>query len=121
MVSAWGCAQPLVRGQIATAAKSSEITVVAKLPQLLSLEGCTVTVGALNCQRRIAQQVIDQKGDCVLALKATRPACMTMWAVSRRSGEPGRHRQAHGGWRSRPHRDPDCHGLHRHRWAAGVA
>ena len=69
MVSAWGCEQQLVLGQIATAAKSNEITAVPKLLKLLSLEGCTVTVDALNCQRTIAQQVIDQKGDYVLALK----------------------------------------------------
>ena len=28
-----------------------------------------MTVDALNCQREIAQQVIDQRGDYVLALK----------------------------------------------------
>jgi predicted transposase YbfD/YdcC len=42
---------------------------VPKLLKLLNLEGCTVTVDALNCQRAIAQQVIDQKGDYALALK----------------------------------------------------
>jgi len=69
MVSAWGCEQQLVLGQVATEAKSNEITAVPKLLKLLSLEGCTVTVDALNCQRAIAQQVIDQKGDYVMALK----------------------------------------------------
>ena len=69
MVSAWGCEQQLVLGQIATDAKSNEITAVPKLLKLLNLEGCTVTVDALNCQRAIAQQVIDQKGDYALALK----------------------------------------------------
>src|SRR5271156_722079 len=69
MVSAWGCEQQLVLAQIATEDKSNEITAVPKLLKLLSLEGCTVTVDALNCQRAIAQQVIDQKGDYVMALK----------------------------------------------------
>jgi len=69
MVSAWGCEQQLVLGQIATEEKSNEITAVPKLLKLLSLEGCTVTVDALNCQRAIAEQVIDQKGDYVMALK----------------------------------------------------
>lgn len=69
MVSAWGCEQQLVLAQIATEEKSNEITAVPKLLKLLSLEGCTVTVDALNCQRTIAQQVIDQKGDYVMALK----------------------------------------------------
>jgi predicted transposase YbfD/YdcC len=36
---------------------------------MLRLEGCIVTADALNCQREIAGQVIDQKGDYVLALK----------------------------------------------------
>ena len=42
MVSAWACQQQLVLGQIATDAKSNEITAVPKLLKLLSLEGCTV-------------------------------------------------------------------------------
>lgn len=69
MVSAWGCEQRLVLGQIATEARSNEITAVPRLLKLLSLEGCIVTVDALNCQREIAQQVIDQKADYVMALK----------------------------------------------------
>lgn len=69
MVSAWGCEQQLVLAQIATEVKSNEITAVPKLLKLLNLEGCTVTVDALNCQRAIAQQVIDQRGDYALALK----------------------------------------------------
>jgi predicted transposase YbfD/YdcC len=69
MVSAWGCEQRLVLGQIATDAKSNEITAVPWLLKMLSLEGSIVTVDALNCQRETAQQVIDQKGDYVMALK----------------------------------------------------
>jgi predicted transposase YbfD/YdcC len=69
MVSAWGCEQQLVLGQIATDAKSNEITAVPKLLKILSLEGSIVTVDALNCQREIAQQVINQKGGYVMALK----------------------------------------------------
>jgi predicted transposase YbfD/YdcC len=70
MVSAWACEQQRVLGQIATEAKSNEITAVPKLLRLLSLEGCTVTVDALNCQRAIAQQIVDQQSDYVMALKA---------------------------------------------------
>ena len=36
---------------------------------LLSLKGTIVTVDALNCQRAIAQQIIDQGGDYAFALK----------------------------------------------------
>ena len=69
MVSAWGCEQRLVLAQIATDAKSNEITAVPKLLEMLSLKGTIVTADALNCQRDIAQQIVDQGGDYALALK----------------------------------------------------
>jgi predicted transposase YbfD/YdcC len=69
MVSAWGCEQRMVLAQIATDAKSNEITAVPKLLAMLSLKGTIVTTDALNCQRAIAQQVVEQGGDYALALK----------------------------------------------------
>ena len=69
MVSAWGCEQRLVLAQIATDAKSNEITAVPKLLEMLSLKDTIVTTDALNCQRAIAQQIVDQGGHYVLALK----------------------------------------------------
>ncbi len=69
MVSAWGCEQRLVLAQIATDVKSNEITAVPKLLAMLSLQGTIVTTDALNCQRAIAAQIVDQGGDYVLALK----------------------------------------------------
>jgi predicted transposase YbfD/YdcC len=70
MVSAWGCRQRLVLAQIATDAKSNEITAVPKLLKLLTLQGAIVTADALNCQRAIAGQIVEQQGDYALALKA---------------------------------------------------
>jgi predicted transposase YbfD/YdcC len=69
MVSAWGCEQRLVLAQIATDDKSNEITAVPKLLALLTLQGTIVTTDALNCQRAIAQQIVERKGDYALALK----------------------------------------------------
>jgi predicted transposase YbfD/YdcC len=69
MVSAWGCEQRMVLAQIATDAKSNEITAVPTLLKMLSLKGAIVTADALNCQRAIAQQIVDQGGDYALALK----------------------------------------------------
>lgn len=69
MVSAWGCEQGLVLAQIAVDEKSNEITAVPKLLEMLSLEGAIVTVDALNCQRDIAERIVDGGGDYVLALK----------------------------------------------------
>jgi len=69
MVSAWGCEQRLVLAQVATDAKSNEITAVPALLRLLSLRGTTVTADALHCQRATARQIVDQGGDYDLALK----------------------------------------------------
>ncbi len=69
MVSAWGCEQRLVLAQIATDAKSNEITAVPKLLGMLSLKGTIVTADALNCQREITHKIVDQGGDYALALK----------------------------------------------------
>jgi predicted transposase YbfD/YdcC len=69
LVSAWAAEQRLVLGQLAVDGKSNEITAVPKLLRLLSLEGAIVTADALHCQRAIAEQVVAQGGDYVLALK----------------------------------------------------
>jgi predicted transposase YbfD/YdcC len=55
--------------QVATDEKSNEVTAVRKLLALLSLQNTVVTVEALNCQRAIAQQIVDQGGDFALALE----------------------------------------------------
>jgi predicted transposase YbfD/YdcC len=69
MVSAWGCEQRMVLAQIATDAKSNEITAVPHLLEMLSLQGTIVTTDAMNCQRVIAEKIIAKGGDYALALK----------------------------------------------------
>lgn len=69
LISAWAADQRLVLGQLAVDGKSNEITAVPKLLEMLSLKGTIVTADAMNCQRDIAEQVVDQGGDYVLALK----------------------------------------------------
>lgn len=61
-------------GQIATDAKSNKITAVPKLLRLLTLKGAIVTTDALNCQRAIAAQIVEQEGDYALALKENQPS-----------------------------------------------
>ena len=78
MVSAWGCEQRLVLAQVATDAKSNEITAVPKLLAMLSLKGAIVTADAINCQRATAAQIVGQGGDYALALKATKACCTMM-------------------------------------------
>ena len=60
----------MVLGQLAVEDKSNEITAVPKLLELLALEGTVVIADAMHRQRQVAQQVIDQSADCVLAPKA---------------------------------------------------
>jgi len=69
LVSAWAAESGLVIGQVATDAKSNEITAIPALLKLLSLEGATITIDAMGCQTAIAQQIVDQGADYVLALK----------------------------------------------------
>jgi predicted transposase YbfD/YdcC len=103
MVSAWGCEQRLVLAQIATDAKSNEITAVPKLLEMLTLKGAIVTADALNCLRTIAAQIVEQGGDYALALKGNQgtlhedvilllddPACKAATAVPVVEADHGR-------------------------------
>jgi predicted transposase YbfD/YdcC len=69
MVSAWATQNHLVLGQLKTEEKSNEITAIPELLRLLDVSGCLVTIDAMGCQRTIAQQIVTQGGDYVLALK----------------------------------------------------
>lgn len=69
MVSAWASASGITLAQVATEAKSNEITAIPALLNLLALDGCVVTLDAMGCQTAIAEQIIAQGGDYVLALK----------------------------------------------------
>ncbi len=69
LVSAWETEARLVLGQVAVEEKSNEITAIPELLELLQLEGCIVTIDAMGTQRAIAAQIIEQKGDYVLALE----------------------------------------------------
>ena len=69
LVSAWAATSGVVVGQVATDAKSNEITAIPVLLRLLALEGAVVTIDAMGCQTAIAAQIVEQRADYVLALK----------------------------------------------------
>jgi len=70
MLSAWCSEQGgLVVGQIKTDQKSNEITAIPELLHLLAMKGCIVTIDAMGCQTQIADQILAQGGDYLLALK----------------------------------------------------
>ena len=69
VVSAWAESNGLVLGQLKVADKSNEITAVPELLRVLELSGCIVTLDAMGCQKKIAQEIIEADADYVLALK----------------------------------------------------
>jgi predicted transposase YbfD/YdcC len=69
MVSAWATENSLVLGQTKVDEKSNEITAIPELLSLLDLSGCIVTIDAMGCQKKIAQQIVSQDADYVLAVK----------------------------------------------------
>ena len=70
LVSAWAHESNLVLGQVACDAKSNEITAIPELLAMLDLEGVTVTIDAMGCQKAIAQKLHENKAGYALALKA---------------------------------------------------
>ena len=70
MISAWASANRLVSGQLKVGGKSNEITAIPHLLGLLALDGATVTIDAMGCQKEIARSIAEQGADYVLALKA---------------------------------------------------
>jgi len=73
MVSAWAVENHLTLGQVATDAKSNEITAIPELLKLLDLEGAVVTIDAMGCQKDIATGIVQEKGEYVLAVKENQP------------------------------------------------
>ena len=69
MVSAFAARQRLVLGQVKVADKSNEIVAIPALLDMMTIEGAIVTIDAMGCQRGIAQKIVDNKADYVLALK----------------------------------------------------
>ena len=73
LVSAFAEANGTVFGQLATDAKSNEITAIPRLLALLDLRGAVVTVDAMGCQREVAAAVVGRAADYVLAVKENQP------------------------------------------------
>jgi predicted transposase YbfD/YdcC len=69
MVSAFATGARLVLAQQKVDEKSNEITAIPKVLALLDLKGHIVTIDAMGTQKAIANQIIEQGGDYVLALK----------------------------------------------------
>lgn len=74
MVSAWSSANGVVLGQVKTEEKSNEITAIPALLDLLDVKSTLVTIDAAGTQTAIAQKIVDQGGDYLLAVKGNQPS-----------------------------------------------
>lgn len=73
VVSAWCVENNLFLGQEAVDSKSNEITAIPRLLQLLNLKGALITIDAMGCQKDIAAQIVDAKGNYLLQVKENQP------------------------------------------------
>ena len=73
LVRAWASGQGVALGLVKTEAKSNEITAIPELLALLELKGAIVTLDAMGCQTAIAEQIVRQGGDYLLAVKDNQP------------------------------------------------
>jgi predicted transposase YbfD/YdcC len=68
-VSVWASEFGLSLGQVACADKSNEITAIPELLQLVDIKGTIITIDAMGTQKAIAEQIVANGADYVLALK----------------------------------------------------
>lgn len=69
LVSAFASEAGIVLGQMKTHEKSNEITAIPELLEWLDVRGAIVTIDAMGCQKAIAEKIVDQGGEYLLALK----------------------------------------------------
>ena len=69
LVSAWSVENGVSLGQLATEAKSNEITAIPELIDNIDVSGAIVTIDAAGCQKNIAARIIKGGGDYIFSLK----------------------------------------------------
>jgi predicted transposase YbfD/YdcC len=73
IVSAWASEEGIALGQVATEAKSNEITAIPRLLEQIDLADTLITIDAMGCQKAIVEQIVEGGGDCVIAVKDNQP------------------------------------------------
>lgn len=68
-LTAYATATGLCLAQEGTRGKGHEISAIKTLLDTLYLKGCIITIDAIGCQTEIAQKIVDQGGDYLLAAK----------------------------------------------------
>ncbi len=70
LVSAWANSNKLVLGQRKVEGKTNEINAIPELLKLIDVEGCIVSIDAMGTQKKIVDEIIENKADYILALKS---------------------------------------------------
>jgi predicted transposase YbfD/YdcC len=73
LVSAWAGEEGIALGQVATDAKSNEITAIPLLLEQIALPKTIVTIDAMGCQKDVVAQIVKGQGTAVLAVKDNQP------------------------------------------------
>jgi predicted transposase YbfD/YdcC len=73
IVSAWASEEGIALGQVATDAKSNEITAIPQLLEQINLARTLITIDAMGCQKEIVEQIVKGGGDCVITVKNNQP------------------------------------------------
>jgi predicted transposase YbfD/YdcC len=73
LVSAYATADGITVGQQAVDEKSNEITAIPELLKTLEIAGALVTIDAMGCQTKIAEEIRGRKADYMLAVKENQP------------------------------------------------
>ena len=73
LVSAWHHRAGVTLGQVRTADKSNEITALPVLLDALDVQGATLTIDAMGCQREIVAKIVEKKADYLIAVKNNQP------------------------------------------------
>jgi predicted transposase YbfD/YdcC len=76
-VSAWASSNRILLGQVKVEQKSNEITAIPKLLETIDIKGCIITIDAMGCQKTVANQIVQQEGNYVLALKGNQHHLLT--------------------------------------------
>ena len=77
IVSAWASEEGIALGQVATDEKSNEITAIPELLKQIDLTDTIITIDAMGCQKDICEQIVDDGGDFVIAVKDNQPTLKT--------------------------------------------
>ncbi len=69
ILSAWVGENNLCVGQTKVEDKSNEITAIPELLDSLDIQGATISIDAIGCQKEIATKIVDKQAEYLLSLK----------------------------------------------------